>query len=1086
MNGVVELAIPCRQVILTVDVGHEADFTSLEELVARALLVPRAQVHDDEHPQHHDATSLSALFAVPHRVMINVLHTLWSKGYICIDFDSGGRLNLAEHALERLTKHQTLQDASVTRQRRSFLFEPITGRIFSVDQGDSRPHEGSLILPRVSGSEERDLPPTELLRAVQRAFRSERRWAGRRNILRVGFDNPILREPAKDLWIHEIADVQLDSESGRLRTTIRNDLLWGHTAVWRLSNYLADLVLEQPPELPFVQSLTANARRDRTEAVSAERTLAAMWSMVHELADIEVNSADAQQRVLTRLLSRLSERIDVLDRARAEVTPVQRAAGFAWQIEELLRTARKQVVFLVPEIRYSALHPLLPLLRETVDRGVRLVLVWGRRAGAALDVPVSNALVELARRRGGPVLYSATKSAESSACAVIKDNTHALVSYRSVMTMDLAGQANDVGVVISPSSDGPREPVAVTEMLRWASDRLPGLLGRRMLMRAEDFQPAQHARTHATSTTSTLHPPVLGSDADHPALKLWAQKWAECCTIMGDELRRRYTSGSVAEFLSGGTQYDAMWEALHAAERDIVISSDFGDGGGALLGVLRERLRTGTTVQVVYGPDNRSAGRPAICGLGSEKYTNAPRILSRQPAANIVCADDVTVIGCFVPLGASITRENAQSRGTNGFGLRIASHAFPTEIAGAVGCGFRSERPAGNTDDSSPVGTRTSGRSAALLVRADALRHKASGRFGHVVGARIAELDQPWTLLDAWQESGVPSDELRAAAAAFVRIAEPSSSERFTWTRWLLEDSWARGAFVEAAVLAGAIRHHRDSPFAPHAWVAAAALEVPVGAELDNAALELSFREPDEQIGGVAGALAETLLWSGHNGPGATEILQESLPDSWRTVADHTTRVAASTWSRVPLSEALPLLTSSRNRLNARARWETIASEIDKIKRLNRFSFSVGVALHRRLFEPDGLLTMIESASLSADSDRKLSASELPKDVRGYLDDEIAAIGAEPMEWSRQLAFARNIESIVLQTRMLLESGPRSETAARHDLILAPYSELADLVLDTRDALYTDANALPRPHAYPILALLDRLQPLATWAKVRR
>jgi hypothetical protein len=66
VSDLVELALPCRLVVLDLVVGPAGRMSTLEELVARAILAGRTSVEEQ-----------AELFAVPRGIVLDVVHSLW-------------------------------------------------------------------------------------------------------------------------------------------------------------------------------------------------------------------------------------------------------------------------------------------------------------------------------------------------------------------------------------------------------------------------------------------------------------------------------------------------------------------------------------------------------------------------------------------------------------------------------------------------------------------------------------------------------------------------------------------------------------------------------------------------------------------------------------------------------------------------------------------------------------------------------------------------------------------------------------------------------------------------------------------------
>lgn len=185
MIGLVDLALPCRLISLKVKLGPERGVTTLEDLVAKAILAGRTSVERQ-----------AELFGLPRRLLLDVVISLWGKGYVTIDMESG-EIRLSDSAHDILIGGGTLQEASAEVQDRQFLFEPITGRVLSPRQGMQHPPGGTLQVPLHHGIDESDLPQDELVRAVQAAIRQDRREGFRKSVLGVNFGNPVLRPPRR-------------------------------------------------------------------------------------------------------------------------------------------------------------------------------------------------------------------------------------------------------------------------------------------------------------------------------------------------------------------------------------------------------------------------------------------------------------------------------------------------------------------------------------------------------------------------------------------------------------------------------------------------------------------------------------------------------------------------------------------------------------------------------------------------------------------------------------------------------------------------------------------------------------------------
>lgn len=306
----VTIAVPVRAVTLTLVLGPEQGATTLEGLAARAVAAGRRTVAD-----------LADLFTLPRRVMLDVVHGLWTKGYVSVDF-SEGRLELTDTARDLIAQGSALASAGVQQEQRKFVYEPITGSVFTYASSLSSPPAGAIEAPVRQGIGTDDLPRGELLRAVSSAIRYDRRNRGlRQNVLDVSFGNPLLSADGSMRWLSVRGAVHSDFDTGRLSVEISDDSEWNQQARDRFRNEIAFLSEQDPPH-PFVARL-----RDVAEPSRPARTdLGYLGSRLTRLADAAAATPATKLKLaheeLQTAARRLGERIDYLAGFRAAAEPV--------------------------------------------------------------------------------------------------------------------------------------------------------------------------------------------------------------------------------------------------------------------------------------------------------------------------------------------------------------------------------------------------------------------------------------------------------------------------------------------------------------------------------------------------------------------------------------------------------------------------------------------------------------------------------------------------------------------------------------------------------------------------------------------
>lgn len=1086
MTQDVELAIPCRLVTLSLLLGPEGGLTTLEDLVAKAIAAGRSTVEEQ-----------ADLFVLPRRIVLDVVHSLWRKGHIMVDFHDG-TLELTDGAREVIASGGSLQDSATKQEHRQFLFEPVTGRVFPADHGTRRPSVGSLRVPLHQVLSETDLPADELLMAVQTAIRDDRRSRGfRKNVLDVGFRSPVLRPASELRWLSAQAQVALDTDTGRISAQLleRDQPGWNSRARERMRRHLADLA-EQQPDHEFVRALRGRAGVQLVAPASAESLLQRMGEAVHALTDVEPEQCGVRQKFLADLSRQLSARIAETIRAKASVVVVARAAGHEWTVRDLIQSARTQLVFSAPDISYAALSGLLPDLRKALARGVHLVFLWGRRDGDMLPSRVRTALFDLEAHHPSRVLLT-DHSARTAACVVVQDNLRAFVGTHSPLGIDVTrDNRGEVGILVEGTSqDGPPgTPQCVTDLLIWARKSFPyWQLGQRILIQDDSFGPVPERRR--SEPVTAVSPPgeeeghieTLHHDAAVRAL--WMKSWVEHHAVLTGALRLATEGDPIVEILEDGAPRDLVQQALRRATRRLVLADDRSDAQSAderFLSTLGDRLDQGVAVQLIR-PAGRAQERTVTQPQLKELIGRGLKVRDERAGARAAVWDDEAIISSLSPL-RDRQRTLRPSERTSHVGVHVRGAAAATAIAAELGvpAGLRTE--AESSDAGAEPGGRLSGATAvALSLLVDAGAERGSARYAALVAERLRQVDDLWGVLKAWRDNVLPEDMRPVVAAALLQERGSRDENWCHWANWLVADAWDRRAFVEAALL-GSLLRGAEGTVHPAACTAAAAIETgPLGPILSEAALELSYGEPPARAVGAAAGLAETLLQSVPDGGlDALALLGEALPASWRELAAAAERHREAGNGPVPLA----LLASELSRMTeiseTAEQWEELVERIERMEQLHRFTFDSGKFLHRELFSRGGMLTAIRAAARGGAEDCARMQDSLPVHVRRHLNQIVADGGRPEIQWGNQRTFLQSIEEIVRQARSIAPmpngSGPTVTTTPE----VTACAELTELIADRWDALFSDANGLGRPHASPLLGLLERLDPLARWQRSQR
>ncbi|WP_433618145.1 hypothetical protein ACQP2P_20185 [Dactylosporangium sp. CA-139114] len=1067
MSIPVELAIPARQITVQVTLGRAGEATTLEDLVARALLLGYKTVREQ-----------SRLFAVPQRIIVDVIGTLWGKGYVTVDFDSS-TVELSDTARDLLAKHKRLIGAEQRVETRKFIFEPITGLILPDRLADVRPSERSVQLPLRHGVTVADLPPAELVRAVQAAIRSDTRLGSRTTVLGVNFGNPMMRPVSAVRWLHLTATTKRDTRSDRFVIDVQL-AKWGTGAAWqRLSDYVVDLA-DREPDHPAVRRLHSQAELTVEAPERVDRLLHRMAETINDLPDVELAQVAERQRTLQRLARRVEEQLAAAKGARAAITVINRAEAYEWAVPDLIQQARRQIVIATPTIDYSRLAVVLPALREALGRGVWLVVLWGSGDTDSLPDRVRAALDELQLLHGKRVLV-ARRSARTEACLIVQDDQRALVGSHGPLSA-IPPVEREASVLIEPGSAGPNPPSAVIDLLLWARSAFPHYqVGRLIKADAQDFEHDDIADTGGPAVLDVPLPSFDRDDVDAAVVKILQSSWAEHHTALVQAYQTQAGPDAVVEIVRDGQHRTQLWYGLRAARRRLVVTDDRIDTHaleGDIATALRDRMAAGAVVLVAH-PQIRSAPtRPAPGRTAPPK--KIPVLLERQ-CGRLVIADAEVLVGSFSPL--SDAQASARRGQRSQVGVHIRSEEVAQEIAAAVGAAHAAAAPAPAAMTPAVAAQPGQVDQVALPILLEARLAGSRELFGRRVAERLRGVADPWHGVEVWLDADVPRHEIRAAVSALLGVpAVAEMGQARGWARWLVTDAWQRRSFVEAALLARLLQD-RLGALASAATLAAAIEAGPLGAAAGAAALVVDDHPGPAQLAAAAGALAERMLWGGAEGKGALEVLAPNLPAAWRELAE----VAVHTEGIPPLDALAAEQLRATNIVDLQARRLRLVADIDKIERLRgRFDFETGVALHDALFAPEGLLTRIRDAARLERPERDAVSPGLPLDVRKYLNDLILRAGVPAMQWHRQNSFVRRLEELVRSARVVADAPVVELEDAEGVQAMHGFRSFADRLADGWDRLFSEASAAPDGYDQPPLAMLDRLAPLRWWARGRR
>ncbi|MFF6911457.1 hypothetical protein [Streptomyces sp. NPDC012466] len=1061
MTGTVLVAIPCRVVTLRMELGPEDGASTLEELVLRAVAAGRRTVRD-----------LGALFSLPNRLVLDVVHGLWSSGLLAVDFSTNTLVN-TQAAQSVLSEHDGGGAAASTLLSRRFLFDPVTAAVLPHREGMDRVPYGAVAMPPARGISETDIPQADLLRAVREAVRTDQRRHGeRRRVLNVSFANPLLGSPEALHWSTVEVTVNRDPTTGLVTATPeRMPQGWGRRAVQLFQARVGELVRSRP-DSKFVQQLLSREVLAVVPPESLRSMIVGLDQRAEGLTTIPFDQMSARHEELSSLASRVNEQLAEARRARCSVSAVAPGAGVGWVLTHLIESTAQQLVMALPHITYDALHRILHSLELAAKRGVTLVFLWGSHQSAQLEGKVATALYDLHARFPGHVLLE-ERSSSSSASVVISDNRYAYVGSHSVLATNTGA-----GVLVEPAEGSDEPPDCITELLSWARRTYPYWeAASNIALLPTDFDRRQRGVRLPSATVGPRHDVPLPTltetwkDDEVESRTKWSADWGRALRELTDAVEGVYRGAPVVRAVWDGLYVDLVHNAIGGATECLAVTDDSAETEACTDALGRQllRLRDKNVTVHLQHPPLKDGHRPAKAYADLLTLLSAERTLRTTKArARAVLSDFETIVGSYRPLG---NRSINPTRGQppTELGLHIMNSDFAADFARELGI----PDWFGVADTAGPP---------AYLPPLPS------------VSAVPADYDD-WTLLDDRLNADTPPERLRREAAVLLRRSQDGGERRRTWGLWLLYDAWQRNAFMEAYLLASLLGDGEEMPV-DLAAVAVPLEHGPLGEQLYFSALELGEAGPGHRTVAVVGAVAEMLLHGGDvgllvweevmSGPGPKAA--GPLPSTWRRLAHQAAACFRETRAPVPLPDINAWADAQERSAEVRLGWERLAAGARDFERTDhRFKFQDGQRMHRAMFRPGGVFAgLLDMAKGKATTDfRTQTAAELPRtslDARVYMDQLATDLGLRKVEWSHHLSYARRIAELMAEAHRLArlsaardERGTTGSGPAMLPRLETAQLELARFLDREWHNLLDEADGLGKPALYPAKALLSEL-----------
>lgn len=483
--------IPARRFEVEVLLGPHDGLSLVEQYILRSVALGARTID-----------SVAKTLGVPERIILDAIVDLLSRGLV--DVSNGGALAAVERVSAAMGDPSAptsdwflaFQSARLHEPRTvSLVQDLVAGEVFSLSRVPLD-RERLPMMPMNQNIRAIDeLPLGTLVSAVMNAMRKARRSAdtASRDDLR---DEPLPKDA-------RILGVRLARTAGGLGTS--------GTVAARGMSILAQVAVtsrgtDDPPRVAIVEPLGVPSHVRR----SISSTLDDLWArdlgrgdgqffarvethtdswddeqvprfaspepMLERIASlIDSTSEDwtERHRELANLERQLRDTGEQLATFRATAQFVAGAPGvFRKAALDALGSANEQVILACPWIGQLGRDPeWIDAIRDAIERGVKVILVWGIKAGATHDDdPAWRALTKLALERPQGLVF-AERGAGSHAKLIVRDASWALVTSCNYLNASADRRRRDVGAELR-SVDG-TVPLALQSVLSWARQLIP-------------------------------------------------------------------------------------------------------------------------------------------------------------------------------------------------------------------------------------------------------------------------------------------------------------------------------------------------------------------------------------------------------------------------------------------------------------------------------------------------------------------------------------------------------------------------------------------------------------------------------------
>jgi phosphatidylserine/phosphatidylglycerophosphate/cardiolipin synthase-like enzyme len=1040
MNDVVVYA-GCRVFQVRVSVGAGTSMSPLEQHVLKAV-----------HAGVDTVSGLCDVLGIGSRLMVDLLGDLWRSGHVSFDFLEE-RVSIAEQlgGLVAEDALDTLPGAEISDEQREMMLDTLSGLVGPVS-GLSRAPSRNLEVPEHDGEAQLSgIDQATLAEAMTRALNEDEQLAGstssggrRKRVVRAYLSPGSLTAPSTQRRYRPVGiRVALDAD-GQLVARLAEDALPGRhqeAAQARLTR-----LIEDQPASSFVRALraaTAGPPQEPTTLTSA------LFQLAEQAAALGAVPPEARAREHDQMIAdsrRIVRRLQGLAEQEAGVTLLAGHAAHATAIEQLIRSARTQVVLACPWVSYDGLVTYADALEDAARRGVQIVLLWGIGREDLPEGAINNALSALQRQTapsliaGMRVLISPQTSSIIHAKLAICDDRQAVVTSLNFLDPSRPG-THELGVQVDAMAN--RRSPAIGEMLAWARDAMPDYaVAQSVITDAASFPVASGESDPEPEPVPDVadDPPLTAfaseDPVDGPAATAWASAWRRRVEGLAVAARRRRAS---VRLLRDGEHRDLLWTALRTARRHLLITSDgLAEDvvDQAFVDHVEQCLERGVDVTLVYRRARREAGAQAVQRL--QALASRPgngsgrlRLTNQSNHAKVLVVDDEAVVTSFNFLSfegyyGGVGRRRQRSE----VGIRIFGGGFAGRLLESFGVEADRPSPVGAIEAVSPA------HPADAQLRALSVAQNVLDRLHDdtqpVTGKELSELTgsgaEALAVLAALLESRATPDLLEPVVAAVLGQIDHQVDDSAPnlevdgWWAWLSRHRFEVGDFTVAAALRAAIPGTDAPPRQALVDVAARRGTPEASAAVSDAVLQADLSQA-EWHALLAVAVHELFQSGGADLADAIGIAVPAVDPPWAELGT----IALRWWDKA--LRPLPIDRIRRGEhqrqivAGAADHWEALESQLRAFERYSP-PFASGSGTKRFLLRSGGPLNLLALATQNRDRDAVRTWMEDPKleKVGGWVDAATRAAGiTQLIHGHLRPPLVDRIEDIVTAARVVAE-----------------------------------------------------------------